>query len=854
MYVISGSTLRISVRSLVEFILREGSIDNRTGGGSVDVKLMQEGTRMHKKIQRSMGSAYRAEVPLKMIIPMESPEHIPYEIKIEGRADGIIGDVEEDEEGEKQPISDVTIDEIKTVQNDVEQMKEPVVVHLAQACVYGYIYSAQKNLDRITVQMTYCNPETEKIKRFSHEYTFEEIKYWFEQLLGKFTRWSDFIFEEREKRQRSIEKLAFPFEYRDGQRSLVVSVYKTIETGGNLYIQAPTGVGKTISTVFPAVQAMGQEYIDKIFYLTSKTITRTVAEETFDILRENGLAIRTVTLTAKDKICHLDERDCNPVICEYAEGHFDRVNDAVYDLVTHESVINRGKILEYSVKHRVCPFEISLDVSYWCDGIICDYNYVFDPNASLKRYFGEGSKGDYAFLVDEAHNLVDRARSMYSAVLIKEDFLAVKKLVKDKDKKLAASLERCNKNLLEYKRLCDSYREMTSMGQFPQALERCMNLMSTYMEQHKGQHVEDELVNLFFNIRHFLNMYDCMDEKYVIYTEHDDEKNFLIHLYCVDPSGNIGERLAQGRSTVFFSATLLPINYYKDMLSGNREDRAVYANSPFDTDNRRIIVGRDVSSRYTRRNREEYLKMCRYIYETVNGHEGNYMVFFPSYRYMETIFQLYMEQYPCNEINLSDLSEDGHEIETLFSNGVNVMMQKSSMKEHEKESFLKVFRQGSIGNQGKEGDSINIKQALKERKCICASSVVGFCVTGGIFSEGIDLKDDSLVGAIIIGTGLPMICRERNILRDYFDRNDIDGYAYSYIYPGMNKVLQAAGRVIRTDRDRGVILLLDDRFVNEEYEQLFPREWDEIYPATRDRVGEIVRKFWENKTFKNDAN
>ncbi|MDO5402756.1 MAG: ATP-dependent DNA helicase [Eubacteriales bacterium] len=824
MYVISENTLRISVRNLVEFVLREGNIDNRTGG-LADVKLMQEGAKMHKKIQKSMGSAYNAEVSLRLVIPMESPEHIPYEIKLEGRADGIIADMQEDEAGNKIPVSDVTIDEIKTVQTDVEKMNAPVEVHKAQACVYGYIVAAQKNLKSISVQMTYCNPETEKIKRFKEEYTFEQINQWFYSLMDKFTRWSDFIFEERAKRQASIKKLSFPFDYREGQKSLVVSVYKTIESGGNLYIQAPTGVGKTISTVFPAVAAMGQEYIDKIFYLTSKTITRTVAEETFDILRQNGLKIRTVTLTARDKICHLKERDCNPAACEYADGHYDRVNDAVYDLVTHEAVINRDKIYEYSVKHKVCPFEMSLDVSYWCDGIICDYNYVFDPNASLKRYFGDGSKGDYVFLVDEAHNLVDRARSMYSAVLMKEDFLAVKRIMKDKDSKLASSLEKCNKELLEYKRLCDTYRELENMGRFPMWLERCMNNISAYIDKHKNQHMPEELMDLFFKIRHFLNMYDCMDEKYVIYTEHDAAGNFLMHLYCVDPSGNIGERLAQGRCTVFFSATLLPVNYYKDMLSGSREDKAVYANSPFDTVNRRIIVGTDVSSRYTRRNRNEYLKICKYIHETVKVHQGNYMVFFPSYQYMETVFLLYMEMYPSNEIKLSDLSYDAHELDLLMSDGENVLMQRAAMKEAEKEAFLNTFT--------------NIKEGREK------SSLVGFCVTGGIFSEGIDLKEDSLVGVLIVGTGLPMICRQRNILRDYFDRNGIDGYAYSYVYPGMNKVLQAAGRVIRTDSDRGVILLLDDRFSDREYERLFPREWNEVYPSTKENVGKIVGDFWK---------
>lgn len=424
MYVIKDNVIKLSVRGLVEFICRSGDIDNRTGGFS-DVRLMQEGTRMHKKIQKSMGASYRAEVPLKIELP-ETVENIDYIIRLEGRADGIISDFHEEADGSKTPVGKVIIDEIKTMQSDVEKLEQPVSVHEAQAKVYGYIYMVQNHLSGIGVQMTYANPETEKIKRFTKEYSKEELTEWFETLINSFKRWSDFVFCEREKRTASIMKLSFPFEYRKGQKKLVTGVYHCIGEARNLFIQASTGVGKTISTIYPAVCAMGQSKADKIFYLTSKTITRTVAEETFSILRRQGLSMRTVTLTAKDKICILEERNCNPVKCERAAGHFDRINDAVYDMITHEMVIDREKVMEYAKKHCVCPFEMSLDISYWCDGIICDYNYVFDPNVALKRYFGEGNRGEYIFLVDEAHNLVDRARQMYSAILVKEDFLTIK--------------------------------------------------------------------------------------------------------------------------------------------------------------------------------------------------------------------------------------------------------------------------------------------------------------------------------------------------------------------------------------------------------------------------------------------
>lgn len=822
MYVIKGNVLKISVRNLVEFLCRSGDIDSGSGSPS-DVRVMQEGARLHRKIQKSMGSAYHAEVPLKMGLPVHAQdEQKAYEIHLEGRADGIICDMQEDAEGNRIPESAVTVDEIKTMQADVKKLTEPIYVHKAQAMCYGYIYASQQHLSEITIQMTYCNPETEEIKRFQDTYTYTQITEWFDALLQQFLRWTDFVFDARRMRQQSIKGMAFPYPYRQGQRNLVVSVYKSIEQERNLYIQAPTGVGKTLSTVFPAVAAMGQAYIDKIFYLTSKTITRTVAQDTFQLLRANGLQFRNVTLTARDKICCNDERKCTPMDCVCAKGHFDRINDAVYDVITNNMVIDRECILEYAAKHKVCPFELSLDVSYWCDGIICDYNYVFDPNVALKRYFGEGSRGDYVFLVDEAHNLVDRAREMYSALLVKEDFLKIKKLVKETDKRLAGCLERCNHELLLMKRQCDTVKVLDDLGKLPASLERLFMAIQDFLEKHKNFPEKEEILTFFFDVRHFLNMYDCMDERYVIYCEHDAAGDFCLRLFCVDPSGNIALRLQQGRSTVFFSATLLPIHYFKEMLSGDMQDYAVYAESSFDTQKRCVIIGQDVSSRYTRRNVQEYQKICQYIMQTAAQKAGKYMVFFPSYSYMEAVRELFVSIYP--ESVLIDYDEDEEVLRQQFQeNRTFIAVQSTRMREQDKEQFLALF------------DAYE-----------CGGCLIGFCVTGGAFSEGIDLRQDSLIGAIVIGTGLPMICRERDILRDYFDDCGKDGYAYAYVYPGMNKVLQAAGRVIRTNEDRGVIELLDDRFFMREYQALYPREWTAVYPATLKNVNKIVNDFWKN--------
>ena len=695
MYVIKDNTFNISVRNLVEFMCLGGDIDNRDTGVA-DVKVMQEGARLHRKIQHSMGSNYRAEVLLRNKEELTSEGGIEYELRIEGRADGIIADIEEDEDGNKLPIGEVTIDEIKTMQSDVGKLKEPVYVHKAQAMVYAYIYLTRYNLESINVQLTYCNTETEKIVRFKEQYDSESIIKWYRELVAGFKKWMDYVFDERAERNASIQKLHFPFEYREGQKKLVASVYHTVKEQKVLYIQAPTGVGKTISTVYPAVQSCSNGLTDKIFYLTSKTITRTVAEETYAILRDAGLHFRTVTLTAKDKICHLDEHNCNPEVCEYARGHFDRVNEAVYDIITNEAVINRDTILQYSVKHKVCPYEMSLDVSYWCDGIICDYNYAFDPDASLKRYFGDGGKGNYVFLVDEAHNLVDRAREMYSATLVKEDFLACKRVVKDMDKRLASYLEKCNKYLLELKRACDKEYIIIDdyCGTFLANLQSCYSYMQKFLDKNKGKPVCDEIIEFFFKIRHFINMYDCIDEKYVIYAEHIDDGDFALHLYCVDPSGQLSQRLSQGISTIMFSATLLPVNYFKEMLSGNADDYAVYAHSPFDTDNKRVLIGRDVTSRYTRRNYNEYTKIAGYIHTLTQSKQGKYMIFFPSYSYMREVYDIYIQKYACNVIDLHDV-EDGSYIYHL-SEGENVLIQDNNMTEADKENFLSVFMERQV--------------------------------------------------------------------------------------------------------------------------------------------------------------
>lgn len=776
--------IRISVRSLVEFILRSGDIDNRRGRG-MQAEAMQEGSRIHRKIQRSMGASYHAEVPLKIEIPKEH-----YHFIIEGRADGIIQEEE------------VTIDEIKGIYMDLSYLEEPIGVHLAQAKCYAYIYADAHGLESVQVQMTYCNLDTEEIKRFTSTYEIDELREWFYGIVAEYEKWADFQYQWRCIRQESIRDLEFPFTYRKGQKELAADVYRTINRKKILFIQAPTGVGKTISTIYPAVKAVGENLAEKIFYLTAKTITASVALETFGLLKDQGYRAKTILITAKEKLCLCEEMECNPDACIYAKGHFDRVNDAVYELLQEEEILTRETFQEQARRHRVCPFELCLDTATWSDNIICDYNYVFDPNVYLRRFFAEGVKGEYLFLVDEAHNLVERGRSMYSADLIKEDFLAVKKLVKPFSGKVAAELEKCNKLLLNYKRECEGYEIYENISNLAFALMCLGAAADTFLEKNVEFPGKKDFLDLYLKVRHFLNMYERLDEHYVIYTQFVEQGHFMMKLFCVDPSLNLQECLDKGRSTVFFSATLLPIQYYKKLLSAREDNYAVYAKTAFSKEQSCLLIGNEVSTKYTRRNEEEYRKIAEYIERIVFSKKGNYMVFFPSYRFMEAVYERFL---------------------SMVYGKADCIVQTNGMNEEEREEFLREF--------------------ARERE----HSLVGFCIMGGIFGEGIDLKEELLIGAIVVGTGIPQVGNEREILKQYFEEHLGEGFAYAYRYPGMNKVLQAAGRVIRTREDTGVIALLDERFLLSEYRRLFPREWEDYAVCSRENITEKLEDFWKDR-------
>ena len=783
--------VRISVRNLVEFILRSGDLDN-SRGSSGDKEAMLKGGRLHRKIQRSMKGNYQAEVSLK-----RESEYEDVIIQVEGRADGIFT-----EDGE------FWIDEIKGTYGNLQAMEVPVPVHRAQAMCYGWIYGEKEGLSQIGIQMTYSHLDTEDTRRFREIFSMEELKNWYQKLLDDYHKWISCSLSWKKERNASMKDLQFPFPYREGQREIVSGVYHTVSSKKTLFVQAPTGVGKTMSAIFPSVRAIGEGKGETLFYLTAKTITGTVAWEAFHTLRENGLKFKVTAITAKEKLCFLDSPECTPEKCPYAKGHFDRVNDAVYELWTTEEVYSREVIRAHAEKWQVCPFEMCLDLSVWVDGVICDYNYAFDPNVHLKRFFGENISGDYIFLIDEAHNLVERGREMYSAEISRQTLFTLRKKIRKHFPKLARALDKASRQMLELeedlKASQNPYQVLSNPGVLPVTFLTISGELEEILEEKNlEEELRKEILEFYFVVRDFLNVSELVDENYVVYTECFGENDFRLRLFCVNPAANLSEYLKKGRSAVFFSATLFPMLYYRELLTTETDAYGIYVQSPFSAKNRRILIGSDVSSRYTRRNHTEYRKIAEYISRCVWQHQGNYMVFFPSYRLMEDVYQVYEEEFSVD--------------------WVRCIRQNSDMTEREREEFLEEF-------QSREG------------------TLVGFCVLGGIFSEGVDLTGESLIGAIIVGTGLPQIGSEREILKEYYDRKKQSGFDYAYRYPGMNKVLQAAGRVIRTKEDRGVILLLDDRFLGRDYGEIFPREWKDRSSCRLNTVEEAVSRFWRSFT------
>ena len=765
--------LTLPIRRLVEFLLRTGSIDSRFTG--FDRAL--EGARLHRKLQRAAVKEYpdyQAEVAMKQEYTCSD---IAY--TLEGRADGIFTDTD----------GIPTIDEIKTTTLPSELITgEQSPEHWAQAQIYAAIYAKQQGLPAMWVRLTYYQVDEELEFRFTHDYSAKALDAIVTDLLTQYAPWAKRSAEWQRISRASLVALKFPFDsYRPGQRAMIGAVYKTCTEGGQLLCQAPTGIGKTMSVLFPALKAVGDG--GPVFYLTARGTTRTAAENALALLRASdaGLKLRSVTLTAKDKICLQDHRECTPEACPYANGYFDRVKTALWDgLDTH--ALTADELQALARKHKVCPFELGLDLSLWCDVVVGDYNYLFDPVVHLMRFFE--TAGDYIFLIDEAHNLPGRARDMHSAALSKSAFYDAKKRLGKGKSSLKNALTKVNNIFIEWRHRCEeapgdsrfgkTYFEKTRAEDFDRALTKLCEPLEIWLDEHREpDETHDALLQLYFDIRAWLRVADTFDDHFVLQiSAHSNEVRAA--MLCLDPSDFLAADFAKGRAAVLFSATLAPAGYYKD-LCGLPDARAVALRSPFDQQNMGLWCARQVSTRYKDR-ADSIPKVSDLLAVMAGAKQGHYLAFFPSYSYLQQVWEDFAVRYPA----------------------VPTLCQESAMDEQKRADFLAQF----LAQDGQ--------------------TLLGFAVLGGVFSEGVDLMGESLIGAAIVSPGLPQIGPRQEQLRDYFEETRGSGFDYAYRYPGMNKVLQAAGRVIRTPSDRGVVLLIDDRFTAPDTRRLMPPHWDHM--------------------------
>ncbi|WP_207578166.1 ATP-dependent DNA helicase [Listeria seeligeri] len=775
--------VQISVRRLVEFVLRGGSIDSQMT--SSDRAL--EGTKIHQLLQKSAGEEYQAEVSLKLDRTVDGVV-----FSLDGRADGI--------------INEQTIDEIKTTETVMEEITEDFrPLHWAQLICYGFMLAEKSDLPEVTLQLTYYQVADEEIKQFRRIMSREEMGVFVDDLLSKYAVWAKMSAAWEMKRNKTIQELSFPYDsYRRGQRELSIAVYRTAVSGENLFCEAPTGIGKTMSTLFPAVKAMGEGKTDKIFYFTAKTITRQVAEDALDEMRRKGLAARSVTITAKDKICFLDERKCEPDHCQFARGYYDRLNEALFDLLGQEEAITRTVVEQYAREYTLCPFELSLDVALFCDAIVCDYNYLFDPVVYLKRFFSEGP-GKYTFLVDEVHNLVDRARSMFSATLRKSLIMQVKRqLDKKLHKRLWNAVNAMNKVMISLnKELTESgetiHVSKADLAEWNESVLKFTFVAKEWLPQNTQSETQSDVLELYFESLRYVKIAELYDERYTtqITRTHSDLE---IKQLCLDPAFLLSEKLKLGASSVLFSATLRPIDYYTNVLGGEEDTSRMVFSSPFEQQNMHLLVADNISTKYQMRD-QSLASVVEALAALIAGKKGNYLFFFPSFQYLQNVYELFREKHP----------------------EIVARKQEGAMDEEQREAFLEAFKAGN------------------------SETLVGFCVLGGVFSEGIDLRGERLIGAAIVGVGLAQLNPESDLIKDYYNETIGQGFDYAYQLPGMNKVLQAVGRVIRGESDRGVVLLIDERFSASRYRTLFPVHWNhaKIVKNTKE-ITEQVTEFWRN--------
>jgi DNA excision repair protein ERCC-2 len=781
------ASVKIGIRQLVEFVLRTGDLNATMNSQNSAL----EGARIHRKLQNQRTDDYEKEYYVKRHVEMDNET-----FTIEGRADGVvIGDT-------------LFIEEIKTSDPTFEELSENTkTLYWSQAKVYGAILTQDLDFEEVTIQLTYYQRPTDAVVEFQQTFTRAALTEFFDELVQEYEQWLKMRSDWRKERNQAARKLAFPFaEYRNGQRDLAVAVYKTILTEQRLFVEAPTGTGKTISTMFPTIKALGEEQIDRFFYLTAKQSTQHVAEDAVQLMTEQGLKLKSMTLTAKDRMIFPEEVDLKPEDNPYMIGYYDRIKDGIKDVLTNENQLTKPVIQAYARTHMLDPFEFSLDLSLFCDLIIGDYNYLFDPMVYLQRFFSIEDKNNF-FLIDEAHNLVSRSRAMYSAevnqglvIKAQELFKEVKndvdsKQVKRRLTQLDNEFELINQTFQAQNK--EDLVEFNPLDSLEKAMLNFNEATREWLPKQPESDLTTSILDLFFANNKYVKISEYFDESYRILIK-NTETGINIQEQILDPSPYLDASLKKGKGVVFFSATLSPVQYYQETL-GSAEGLALRMASPFEMSQQNLLLTSYIDTRYATR-QNSLPQIVASVATLVDAKAGNYLIFCPSYGYLNQIADAFSELNP----------------------EVQIQVQTNQMSAEERTTFLDAFRVERTG------------------------TLVGFAVLGGIFSEGIDLTEEQLIGVGIVSVGLPGLSVERNLLRDYFDEKNGRGFEYAYQLPGMNHVLQAAGRLIRTNKDRGNIVLMDQRFVSTRYIDLFPKHWNnyrKIYSVNA--LKKAVQSFWE---------
>lgn len=770
-------SLDLSVHQLVDFLLRKGDIDNRVFNRSSQT----EGSFIHALYQSKQGDDYLSEVHLETTITIGE-----ISVHVQGRADGIINSK-----------NGYIVDEIKTTVIDLKEFRdENLEWHLGQAKVYAYIFAKDHSLPFIGVKLTYIRQGKTSEKLFdNYSFTFEELETYFHDLVEEYVAFYNIVLRHIDSRNTSIKTLKFPFnDYRKGQRELAKYCYSIAKRGGKLFVEAPTGIGKTMSTLYPYIKTMDNDEKAKIFYLTAKNSGRLNAEQAMKILRNKGLDAKYIMVTAKDKICFCKDRACNPDECPFTRGYYNKIKEVIkqslieFDAFDYETVVVIAKTFE------VCPFELELDLSLFVDVIICDYNYMFHPISYMKRYFDEDSS-HYLALIDEAHNLVDRSRDMFSASLSRNLVkLARKSLRGTPEKKIKVQLGKLLKAYEKFDELEEGEKEYLDIDY--ELFKIVDKFITVYQEVSKNDNklITKDVTKLYLECNKFKKISELFNDKFVYFVRKEIE-DITLNIFCLDASSFLKGQLKTIKGATLFSATLSPIDYYINVLGGDEEDPSLGLTSPFPKENLKLLIAPKVSVKYKNRDKS-YQEIANYIETFISQKVGNYFVYLPSYEYLSKL------------LPLLNLGED-----------VEVHIQQRDMSENEKEEFLDWFKP----NPNK--------------------THLAFAIIGGAFGEGIDLVSDRLIGLIIVGIGLSKINYESNKIMEYYNNKDMSGYSYAYLYPGMNKVMQAVGRLIRSEKDRGVALLIDERYLTNEYRSLFKKEWEdyEVVTSPEDMTKSIQR-------------